>query len=262
MDKLTHFKFSCLTALFFVSFGAFCQVKIGSNPTAIGPNSNLEVEAASGNKTVIQKNNGNVGVGTATPGNKLEINEGNAGNSGLRFTQMNDVTPPATNGVAPLGVNTAGDVVVINSSVGVQFSLVPFSGINGSNVAGGEVCYDKICVRSVASGSAIPSTPDGIDLQVRSNTGAALLNSGVGGYQLATSGVNLGNTWIGTLNTTYTNGTYALSNGQRAYFFGAALPGEYIFSHITLADASYYRVTQNVINGTPGMTQLILEKVK
>jgi hypothetical protein len=49
------------------------QVKVGSNPTLIGPNSNLEVEATNGNKTVIQKSDGNVGVGTPNPSNQLHI---------------------------------------------------------------------------------------------------------------------------------------------------------------------------------------------
>lgn len=39
------------------------QVKIGANPTTIGSNSALEVEAINGNKTIIQKDNGNVGIG-------------------------------------------------------------------------------------------------------------------------------------------------------------------------------------------------------
>jgi hypothetical protein len=39
---------------------AFAQVKIGTNPTVIGTNSNLEVEAADANKVIVNKNNGTV----------------------------------------------------------------------------------------------------------------------------------------------------------------------------------------------------------
>lgn len=58
---------------------------------------------------------GNVGVGTPTPGNRLEVNSGTAGSSGLRFTQLNNASPGTAN-TAPLGVNAAGDVVVAATS--------------------------------------------------------------------------------------------------------------------------------------------------
>lgn len=42
------------------SSGLFAQVKVGSNPTTINPNSNLEVEATSGKKVIVHKDNGTV----------------------------------------------------------------------------------------------------------------------------------------------------------------------------------------------------------
>jgi hypothetical protein len=110
-----------LIASMLSGYNLFAQVKIGSNPTVIGTDVNLEVEATNGNRTVVQKSNGNVGIGTGVPGNKLEVNQGTAGNSGLRFTQMNSTTPATTTGTAPLGVNATGDVVVIPGATSAVF---------------------------------------------------------------------------------------------------------------------------------------------
>ncbi|REA62926.1 hypothetical protein DSL64_08430 [Dyadobacter luteus] len=97
MKNSRQFKTFLIAAFVAASSGAFAQVKIGSNPVVIGPNNNLEVEATNGNKTVILKDNGNVGIGTTAPGNKAEINSGTANTSGLRFTNLNDASGITTN---------------------------------------------------------------------------------------------------------------------------------------------------------------------
>jgi hypothetical protein len=57
-----------------LSFGASAQVKIGSNPTTINTNTNLEVEATDATRLRVNKDNGNVGIGTtAAPTNKLQV---------------------------------------------------------------------------------------------------------------------------------------------------------------------------------------------
>jgi hypothetical protein len=100
-----------LSVLLSKTFDSYAQVKIGTNPTTIGANSNLEIESTSNNKVVVQKSNGNMGVGTSSPGNKLEVNSGTTNTSGLRFTQLQS-SSPATAGAAKLGVNSVGDVVI------------------------------------------------------------------------------------------------------------------------------------------------------
>ena len=56
--------------------------------------------------------NAQVGIGTITPGNTLEINSSTTGESGLRFTQLNSNSAAVSNTPAKvLGLNTAGDVV-------------------------------------------------------------------------------------------------------------------------------------------------------
>lgn len=59
--------------MFFSPSDVFAQVKIGSNPTTISTNNNLEVESDNGPKVVILKTNGRVGVGTDAPGARLHV---------------------------------------------------------------------------------------------------------------------------------------------------------------------------------------------
>lgn len=72
--------------------------------------------------------NGNLGLGAATPANKLEITQGTAGNSGLRFTNL----PNA--GI--LSTNASGDVITATASTatnnGVFWGLLGNSGTNSS----------------------------------------------------------------------------------------------------------------------------------
>lgn len=65
--KITSALFAA--ALLFGSSAAFAQVKIGTNPTTIEPNSNLEVEASTpGRKTKIDKTTGQVTITDGTEG--------------------------------------------------------------------------------------------------------------------------------------------------------------------------------------------------
>jgi hypothetical protein len=58
---------------------------------------------------------GNLGVGVAgTVNNKVEINQGVAGNSGLRFTQLPNTTAGVAGNGKVLGVNANGDVIYVN----------------------------------------------------------------------------------------------------------------------------------------------------
>jgi hypothetical protein len=59
-------------------------------------------------------NGTNIGVGTTSPGNKLEITQGTAGNSGLRFTNLNSSSAASTASTKVLGLNSNGDVILTN----------------------------------------------------------------------------------------------------------------------------------------------------
>ncbi len=69
--------------------------------------------------------NGNVGIGTTTPANKLEITQGTAGNSGLRFTNLTSSSSASTSASKVLGLNSNGDVILTNIP-GTQ-NIVSFS---------------------------------------------------------------------------------------------------------------------------------------
>ncbi|MCF6132828.1 beta strand repeat-containing protein [Flavobacterium wongokense] len=96
----------------------------GSAPGAIAPNSGLLVE-------------GNVGIGTSSPHNRLEVASGANGSSGLRFTNLtssfNNVTVQQGNKF--LSVNANGDVVLQKVSNAVETNtLTSNANIMTSNV--------------------------------------------------------------------------------------------------------------------------------
>ncbi|WP_342085936.1 hypothetical protein [Dyadobacter sp. OTU695] len=79
--KITSALFA--TALFLGTSAAFAQVKIGTNPTTIEPNSNLEVEASTpGRKMKVDKTTGQVSITDGTEGaGKVFTSDANGGGS-------------------------------------------------------------------------------------------------------------------------------------------------------------------------------------
>lgn len=72
-----------LSAALLISSSLMAQVKIGSNPTTIDPNNNLEVEASTpGRKTAINKTTGQVTIADGTQGaGKVFTSDANGGGS-------------------------------------------------------------------------------------------------------------------------------------------------------------------------------------
>jgi hypothetical protein len=99
----------------------------GVTPSFIAPTNGLIVE-------------GRMGLGTATPNNKLEIKHGVNGNSGLRFTNLNSSYNPPTyeSNTKFLSVNATGDVVLQNMSNNAVESneLSSIANVMRSNVNG------------------------------------------------------------------------------------------------------------------------------
>lgn len=67
----------------------------------------------------------NVGIGTTSPANTLEIKQGTAGNSGLRFTNLTSASTATTTSNKVLSLNNNGDVILTNVP-GTQ-NIVTFS---------------------------------------------------------------------------------------------------------------------------------------
>ena len=60
------------------------------------------------------KSTWNVGIGTANPQKRLEIDSGINDTSGLRFTRLNNTSPLTSSGIVTIGVNASWDVVGIS----------------------------------------------------------------------------------------------------------------------------------------------------
>ncbi len=74
--KPQHFP---LLVFFVLTSLAQAQLKTGSNPTSVTSTANFEVEATNGNKVVVGKADGYLGVGNATPASSLSVNGSFAG---------------------------------------------------------------------------------------------------------------------------------------------------------------------------------------
>lgn len=104
--------------------------KIGSNQeTNTGSDQNFHFLNSYNGSTYASKMTltptGNLGIGTTAPANKLEITQGTAGNSGLRFTNLNSSSTATTSSSKVLAVNSTGDVILTNVP-GTQ-NIVAFS---------------------------------------------------------------------------------------------------------------------------------------
>jgi hypothetical protein len=96
-------------------------ISTGSNNITIGANTNIPTGTASNQMNIGNliygtgmsgSLAGNIGIGTTTPNNKLEITQGTAGNSGLRFTNLLSTSTPITGNGKFLTVSSNGDVVL------------------------------------------------------------------------------------------------------------------------------------------------------
>ena len=89
MNKLTKVKITALSAMLAVSSTVFAQVKIGTNPTTIEANSNLEVEGStSGRKMKVDKTTGQVTIADGTQGSgKIFTSDAN-GNGSWQSTSL------------------------------------------------------------------------------------------------------------------------------------------------------------------------------
>ena len=138
------------------SGSAGANAGILTNAGAIGANAQVSISNA-----IVLGNNANVGIGTTAPANKLEIMQGTAGNSGLRFTNLTSgSTATVLNANKFLTVDANGDVVLGSTNSSARVAAAEGAGweAEGENLkntnAGGVVIGD------------VSSTPAGYKLYV------------------------------------------------------------------------------------------------
>ena len=94
-----------------VAFKTNAQVKVGSNPTTINSNANLQVESASGQQFIITRDSTKVGIGTLVPSARLHVVD-NSGKMPLRLEGL-------ANG------NVSTDSVLVTNSLGIVRKISP-----------------------------------------------------------------------------------------------------------------------------------------
>jgi hypothetical protein len=106
---------------------ASAQVKIGTNPTVISSNSNLEVEATNNYPVVIQKNNGYVGINTLTPNNLLHVS-GSSPTEGVSIDLKNATSSIYLSTDGGITVKRVGSSKTFASHVGGYLDLTGQTG--------------------------------------------------------------------------------------------------------------------------------------
>jgi hypothetical protein len=106
---------------------------VGTNPTVLATNANFQVEGTTTAEQFVVLKNGNVGIGTTTPSEKVHVKSGSINESGLRLEQLN-LSTPATIASVPLGIDATGKVVVappidLYRDRGMPNTLMTLSGV-------------------------------------------------------------------------------------------------------------------------------------
>lgn len=99
---------SLLAALALAASPAMAQMKVGKDPATLAPGANLQVQADNDAQFYIRKSDGNVGVGTTSPGNRLHVDSGTNNASGVRVSRIPNAQL--------LGTNAQGDIIPVSSS--------------------------------------------------------------------------------------------------------------------------------------------------
>jgi hypothetical protein len=177
---------------------------------------------------------GNVGIGTSAPTAKLEVASGTAGTSGLKFTNINNATPPTAN-TSALGIDASGNVVVQSalSTSFKSFNVDANSATNSLLTLGGiQLRYNS---RTCTSTNTF--------VQIRSTTGAnniGIMHSTSTSSQVAASNVLIATTTL-TITPTFTDITNIPVN--------CVLNGHAQFNYFSYTDKTFYRINFHVADG-------------
>jgi hypothetical protein len=227
--KVTRFLFA--GTLLFGSSAAFAQVKIGTNPTTIEPNSNLEVEAStSGRKMKVDKTTGQVTIQDGTEGaGKIFTSDAVGGGSwqSVSLTAFAALQGGRENLPQSVNAGLLGTITFPGETTDPTNSFTPSTGTYVTPVAGHYVLFgstqfdnsalpgvpnlDRTCLHlyvnntSVTQGCAFPSAV----FSSTSISNLVRLNAGDTVTLRAGAGVSSGSTFAVAVSTFY---AYKISN--------------------------------------------------
>ena len=270
-------KNNILLLMFLIAGNTFITAQVGIlTPNPQGPfhidgakdNSATGIPTASQQvNDVIVTPEGRLGVGTIAPdsSSSVEVSTTSRGFLPPRMTnvQRDAIASPATGLMiysttsnclqTNIGTPASPDwgCVAIQGSTGAP--VVQVNSLTPNTAAGStasEICLGSICVKH--NGAAIEGS-----IMIRSNTGASIPSSSIAGFQVATSGINMGDTEIVTLTTAYTQ-----------FYRGGASGGEFINYQVCTGTGENYRIfltmVASVLNPGAGNGRYLLnlEKIR
>lgn len=227
---------AAVAAVFFAATpdNAIAQVKIGSNPTVIGPNSNLEVEATNAKKVIVHKSDGTVVIENTPQGattdklmsvdaagnvRALTLDEINSPVASRPYVRLKGAVVAPTNGanLAVTNLNaelqngmtyTPANGVINISEAGIYYYAVTVSGPGQPGAPGGVFDY---CHAINVSGANVDQTCG------RSNRGEGSSSTNTGIYQMnagATVSIQLttASGWAGNGSYSFSVALYKMSN--------------------------------------------------
>ncbi|GAA4154177.1 hypothetical protein GCM10022217_10880 [Chryseobacterium ginsenosidimutans] len=186
--------------------------------------------------------NSRVGIGTNTPTAKMEIASGVEGSSGLKFSNINNTTPPVSN-TSPLGIDANGNVVVQSS---LTTSFRSFN-INATTPTSSAVAIGSLEFRYPST----TCTNTDSYMQVRTTTGTN--NTGIihGISRTAQNGSGFINSVPLTITPTFANiGAGIPSNPNPALIpINCTQDGHAEFTFFSYVDKTFYRVSFHIADG-------------
>lgn len=254
---------------------ARAQTKIGSNPTVVATDNHFQVESTSAVPFAIKKTTGNVGVGTLSPGNSLEVDSGQASTSGVRLSQIPSANSLATNAsgdvvaVAAPKVCACGDIKTsLRTSDHGDWKLANSGGAFSCPSGGNYTLPDITGALLVAGGGSVGTLIGGFDKTIARNnlpntaptvtltSTSAGIPAGSTTITNTTSTFQAGGVHTHTTNSTGANGGYGLvrrsndgtntTNGQPANWDGTAGEPGVVSAPIALTITSAGAHTHNL----------------
>ncbi len=240
-------------ALFLGSSAVFAQVKIGTNPTVIGTNSNLEVESSNGTKVVVDKTSGFVGAGVTDPTQSID----GAGTGRLRnipiSTNNKEILTVDANGVI---YKQAADAALLPTIIGSLAAAGPTIPANGGNANTGSTitlpANSKYIVNILIVFAPSTPLPTGTSTWVRGyladSPSATITSADVVGGPLA-SGSLPANSGFATL--TGSIRVQNTSSSPKTYYFKVSSAGYGTVTGITLYQVGGASYAENQIYAIP-----------